>query len=245
MAIQIDLLPQYVGLRRKVKWAAIIMTLIYVIAGTAFTLVWHAKTLEVKTAQANKAAYEAPAAEATKVKGEAETKVTSLKTIEDTVAFFTAATQTGPRRAVVIDMMKMYIAEDSLVSAIDIPDGKKVTITAAIKNTDDYGKLLLNLRKGTVGQTPAPGIPTIWGSLPLGSGISGYPTPLMPAPRLVPFGEFVPQRFPLNVAIATTLKDDLVFDTPVAPGEVVAPAAGGQPGSGASSSPTMAPPPTR
>lgn len=237
MAIQIDLLPQYVGLRRKVKWAAIIMTFIYIIAGTAFTLVWHAKTLEVKTAQANKAAYEAPAAEATKVKADAEAKVTSLKTIEDTVAFFTAATQTGPRRAVVIDMMKMYIAEDSLVSTIDIPDGKKVTITAYIKNTDDYGKLLLNMRKGTVGQTPAPGTPTIWGSLPLGSGIRGYPSAaLMSPPRLVPFGEFVPQRFPLDVNLGTTLKDDLVFDTPVAPGEA-APAAGGQPGS----SPTATP----
>ncbi|HEY0074464.1 MAG TPA: hypothetical protein VGB77_10200 [Abditibacteriaceae bacterium] len=242
MAIQIDLLPQYVGLRRKVKWAAIIMTLIYAIAGTAFTLVWHSKTLEVKTAQANKAAYEAPAAEATKVKGDAEAKVTSLKTIEDTVTFFTAATQTGPRRAVVIDMMKMYIAEDSLVSSIDIPDGKNVRIEASIKNTDDYGKLLLNMRKGTVGQTPAPATPIIWGSLPKGSGIKGYPAPLMSPPRLVPFGEFVPVQFPLNVALATTLKDDLVFDTPVAPGEAVAAAAAGQPGSGgATSSPTAAP----
>lgn len=238
MAIQIDLLPQYVGLRRKVKWAAVIMTIIYVIAGTAFTLVWHAKTLEVKTAQANKAAYEAPAAEATKVQGEAKAKDDSLKTIADTVQFFTAATQTGPRRAVVIDMMKMYISEDSLVSAIDIPDGKNVTITASIKNTDDYGKLLLNLRKGTVGQTPSPSTPTIWGSLPLGSGIKGFPTPSTPLPPLIRFGDLVPESFPLSVNLATTLKDDLVFDTPLAPGEAAA-ATAGQPGqpTGGSSAP--------
>ena len=236
MAIQIDLLPQYVGLRRKVKWAAIIMTIIYVIAGTAFTLVWHTKTLDVKTAEANRDAYKAPAAEATDVKTKADAKVASFKTIEDTVTFFAAASQTGPRRAVVIDMMKMYISKDSLVSAIEIPDGKNVTITAAIKNTDDYGKLLLDLRKGTVGVNPPPSTPTIWGTLPLGSGIGGFPTPTEQPMTLAPFGQLVPQRFPLNVALATTLKDDLVFTTPLAPGEAAAPVTGAAPGSPGSSS---------
>ena len=150
MAIQIDLLPQYVGLRRKVKAAAIFMFIVYVIAGTAFTLVWYQKTLEVQTAKANVELYKAPAAETTKIAGEASAKLASLAPKQTTVDFFAAASQTGPRRAAVIDMLKMYINADSLVSAIDISDGKTVLITASIKDTDDYGNLLLNLRKGFI-----------------------------------------------------------------------------------------------
>lgn len=231
MAIQIDLLPQYVGLRRKVKVAAVVMVVIYIIAGTVFTLVWYSKTLEVQTAKQNVAIYQPIATETTDTKSKADAKVASLAPMETTVKFFSDASQTGPRRAAVINMMKPYIVGNALVSAIDIPDGKSVLITAAVKNTDDYGNLLLNLRKGFIQHDPLPSQPTVFDSLPKASGVRGFPLkPEQPAP-LLSFGDLAPQTFPIDVNISTSLKPDLIFETPLALGETAAPAAPGQPGS--------------
>ncbi len=170
------------------------------------------------------------AAEATKIAGEATAKVASLAPKQTTVDFFAAASQTGPRRAAVIDMLKMYINADSLVSAIDISDGKTVLITASIKDTDDYGNLLLNLRKGFISHDPKPATPTIFDSEPVASGVKGYPLPEPPLPPIIRFGELVPRTFPLDVNIKTSLTPDLVFETPLALGEAAAAAAPGQPG---------------
>jgi hypothetical protein len=236
MAIQIDLLPQYVGLRRKVKMAAIFMTFVYAIAGTAFTLVWYSKTLEVQTAKANVATYQPVADEATRVKGEADKKLSSLTPINDTVKFFADATQTGPRRAAVIDMMRLYFTKDSQVSSIDISDGQKVLITASIEDTEHYANLLLNLRKGWGGYTPQPATPIIFkgdtGNVPKASGVLGFPKVDTPSNPPVRFGEQVPRSFPITVNIQTALTDDLKFETPTAPGEAAAGAAAAPGGSG-------------
>ena len=251
MAIQIDLLPQYVGLRRKVKAAGLFMFIVYVIAGTAFTLVWYAKTLDVKTAKTNRELYRALAQEATDTKKKAEDKQGSLIPMETSVKFFSQAAQTGPRRAEVINMLRWYINKDSLVSAIDIPDGKNVLITASITDTERYANLLLNLRKGWTGHQPQPATPAIFDAEPKASGIKGWPVPQASTP-VVGFGELVAKSFPLDVNISTSLTNDIKFETPLALGESGAPATPGQPGasgggssSGGSVTPSASgPPPT-
>lgn len=229
MAIQIDLLPQYVGLRRKVKAAAFFMFIVYVIAGTAFTLVWYAKTLEVQTAKANAELYRSVATQATDTKKKAEDKKNSLIPMDTSVKFFAEASQTGPRRAAVINMLRWYINRNSLVSVIDIPDGKNVLITASITDTERYADLLLNLRKGWVGHQPLPVTPAIFDAEPKASGIKGWPVAL-PSNPPANFGETIPKSFPLDVNISTALTNDLKFETPLALGETGVAAVPGQAG---------------
>ncbi len=230
MAIQIDLLPQYVGLRRKVKVAALFMFVIYVIAGTAFTLVWDAKTKEVKTAKANTELYRPIAQKAADTKKLADDKDASLIPMATSVKFCSDASQTGPRRAAVINMLRWYINKDSLVSVIDIPDGKSVNITAAVTDTEHYANLLLNLRKGWTGHQPPSARPAIFDAEPKASGAPGYPKVPLPNIPFASFGQLVEQPFPLNVNISTSLTEPLKFETPLALGEAAVAAAPGQPG---------------
>ena len=238
MALKIDLLPGYVRLRRWRKWSALLSVVLVSAVGAILYLTYYQKTLEVQIAQQNVLAWQAVANEATKVEGEATAKVASLGNLEATVKFFTDATQSGPRRAVAVDLIKRYIMPDALVSSVDIPDGKTVTIVASVADSDNYGRLLTNLRKGTVGFKPPPPVPYVWASLPVASGIPGFPLPESTPPN-VTGNEPVPMTFPLNISIASALTEELVFQTPLAPGETGA-APAGQPGA---PPPAATPPP--
>ena len=231
MAIKIDLLPKYVQLRRVLKWASLISFVIVTAVGSVLYLLYFKKTQEVEAAKTDLEVWKAVAAVATGVAGEAAAKETSLTSLQSTVQFFGDATQTGPRRAAAVDLIRRYVMPDALVSSIDISDGKNVTIVASVKDSDDYSRLLLNLRQGTNGTKPAPILPYVWEApAPNASGVPGYPLPNIPIPALSGTDP-IPKTFPLNISIAGTLLNDLVFSTPVAPGETAGAAPGGQAGS--------------
>jgi hypothetical protein len=243
MAIQIDLLPGYVGLRRILKWSLGIAVVLVSITGAVLYVLYDAKLKQVQTAQADVETWKPVAAEAERIAGEAKSKSDSLASIRDTVTFFGAAAQTGPRRAITIDMIKNYIMNDTLVASIDIPDGKTVTMVAAVRSTDDYGRMLLNLRKGASTPTNDPPVsnvelPYIWANLPSASGVPGYPIPEPAIPTLTP-NQPVAETFPINVTVSAQLLDNFAFDTPLAPGETAPAAAGaaGQPAGSGSATP--------
>ena len=223
MAIKIDLLPGYVRLRRVLKWTLLVSFVIVTAVGSVLYVLFEQKKGEAKVAKDNLEMWTPIAAKATAVAGEATAKDTSLANIQSTVQFFADATQTGPRRAVVVDLIRRYIMEDSVVSSVDISDGKNVTIVAAVTDSKDYSNLLLNMRLGTLNTVPPPDIPYVWKSLPKASGIPGYPLPNVPIPN-VTGNEPIPKTFPLNISIAGPLLDDLGFSTtgPLANGETVA-----------------------
>lgn len=242
MAIKIDLLPGYVGLRRKRNWLAGISFVLVTIVGTGMYLAYYKTTLDVQTALENEQAWQAAATEATKYKTDADAKIASLIPVQTTVNFFADATQTGPRRAAVVDMVKRYIIKDALVATIDIPDGRTVSMVAAVSDTDSYSNLLLNLRKGTVNYADSP-LPTVWAQLPSAAGPKGYPnTPRPPLPPPVLPIQAEAKRLPITVNINTQLTSDLAFTTPVPLADAGAPAAPGAPGAPpAGAPPTGAP----
>lgn len=235
MAIKIDLLPGYVGLRRKLKWALLGSFVVVTAVGSVLYLLLYQKQGQVEVAKQNLEMWKPIAAQATSVAKEASDKDASLANIQSTVLFFGDATQTGPRRAAVVDLIRRYIMPDALVSSIDISDGKNVTIVASVADSDDYSRLLINLRQGTMpnppGSKPAPPLPYVWQTTPVASGVPGYPLPSIPIPALSGTDP-TPKVFPLNISIAGTLLNDLAFTTPIAPGEAAAAAAPGAAGSG-------------
>ena len=225
MAIKIDLLPGYVRLRRVLKWALLGSFVIVTAVGSVLYVLFIQKKNEVTVAKQNLDMWKPIADDATKVAGEATAKDASLANLQSTVQFFADATQTGPRRAVVVDLIRRYIMSDALVSSVDISDGKNVTIVASVADSEKYSDLLLNMRRGTLNALPISDIPYVWKALPKASGIPGYPLPNVPIPN-VTGNEPIPKTFPLNISIAGPLLDDLGFTTPVANGEATAPAAG-------------------
>ncbi len=242
MAIKIDLLPGYVRLRRVLKWTLLIALIIVTSVGSVLTLLWHKKKQEVEVAKTNLDMWKKVAADATVVVKEAADKEASLANLQSTVQFFGDATQTGPRRAAAVDLIRRYVMPDALVSSIDITDGKKVTIVAAVVDSDDYSRLLVNLRQGTAGTLPAPPLPYVWETTPVASGVPGYPLPSVTIPAITG-SDPIPKTFPLNISIAGPLINELAFSTPTAPGEgaAAAPAGAAAGSGGAAPSPTGSP----
>jgi hypothetical protein len=225
-------------LRRILKWSAGIAFVIVTALGSVLYVFYEKTRGELEVAKQNVTTWEAAANLATQVETEANAKVASLANLDATVKFFADATQTGPRRAAAVDLIRRYIMPDSLVSSIDISNGRNVTIVASVADSDDYGRLLLNLRAGTTGTLPAPPLPYVWKTLPMASGVPGYPLPAPAATGTTGSAggaaatantEPTAKIFPLNISIAGELTDDLAFTSPLAPGETEA-AAAGQPG---------------
>jgi len=242
MAIKIDLLPGYVRLRRILKWSAGIAFVIVTALGSVLYVFYEKTRNELTVANQNVDTWQAAATLATTVETEANAKVASLAPLTDTVAFFANATQTGPRRATAVDLIRRYIMPDALVSSIDISNGRNVTIVASVADSDAYGRLLLNLRQGTQGNPVAPALPFVWKTLPMASGVPGYPLPAPTAPGATgsatgAAGDAAaaaagptPKIFPLNISIAGELTDDLAFASPLAPGETEGTGQPGAPG---------------
>ena len=229
MAIKIDLLPGYVRLRRVLKWALLGSFVIVTAVGSVLFVLYNQKKNEVTVAKDNLLMWQPIAKDATDVGAAATAKDASLATLQSTVQFFADATQTGPRRAVVVDLVRRYIMSNALVSSVDISDGKNVTIVASVTDSQNYSDLLLNMRRGTLNQLPLSDIPYVWKALPKASGIPGYPLPNVPIPN-VTGNEPIPKTFPLNISIAGPLLGELEFTTPVANGEAVAAAPAGAAG---------------
>jgi len=177
MAIKIDLLPGYVGLRRWFKRTLIVSVLLLAAVGSFLYLKYAQGELDLKTAKAD-AAMMATAANQTKnVQDQTTAFQAETAKIQPLVSYFVDASKTGPERAALLDLVRRYIYPNSVISSIDISDGKIVTFTATVETPDDYVRFLTQLRKGTAGD---PYMGPLFATLPRAQGVGGFPQPMRP-----------------------------------------------------------------
>jgi len=149
MAIKIDLLPASVGLRKTFNrlLSASLLSLGLLLAG--LTLVYHSKQLELDTAKQNLAVATAVAAQTTTADA-ATTSANSARAGFDAAnSFMLASSKTGTERSALVNFIRQYIYENSVVKSIDISDGKTVTIVATVTTPNEYADFLLRLRNAT------------------------------------------------------------------------------------------------
>lgn len=245
MAIKIDLLPGYVGLRRVRKglsWGA--AALVGATAGVLF-LVYYKGQQQLDVLQenlgnveANAKAAEAAAAAATEA-DKAAAPVTTL------VEFITAASRTGAERASLLDLTSRYIYSGATINEINLSEAStgKITIKAQVKSPEDYKAFLLNLRLGSKSNNGLLFAEDAKTNMVVPSGIPGFPNNTAFVPP-TPGEQPIPITFPLGVEIAGVLLNPVKL--PVEPG-ATAPAAGatgtGTPMGGPTPAPTAAPTP--
>jgi hypothetical protein len=228
MAIKIDLLPAYVGLRRWFKRAIVAAVLLVGAVGAILFLLYYKGQQQLAKVQADLEGVRANAAiteAADTAKAAAETAAAPLQAFTD---FMVAAGKTGAERAALLDMVRRYIYGGAVVSAIDISNGQTVKINATMTTPDDYARFLLNLRRGSASN----GGP-LFAAEPRSNsvkttGVPGGPTTPFRAPGPGPTAQVI--AFPLQVAAEGTLKDPVVVPTEPPAAGAAAPAAGGAPG---------------
>jgi hypothetical protein len=237
MAIRIDLLPRYVGLRRWFKRILLAcVALVGAFAAILFIL-FYREQLRLQTLKQNRDAYQKVATMADNAQAAAKKATDEAQPLQDTVNFFVDAGRTGPERAALLDTVHRYIYTGAVISVLDISDGQTVKFTTMVKTPDEYANFLNNLRRGTA---PA-GI--LFADLPSGAGIPGYgnaattgqigqpaaqATPAPGAEGAAP-GLSVPYVvFPLTINASGKQREAVVI--PTEPGAAAAAPAAGQPG---------------
>jgi len=149
MAIKIDLLPASVGLRKTFNrlLSASLLSLGLLLAG--LTLVYHSRQLELQTAQTNLDVAKAVAAKTTAADTATTTANSARASFDAANSFMLASSKTGTERSALVNFIRQYIYENSVVKSIDITDGKTVTIVATVTTPNEYADFLLRLRNAT------------------------------------------------------------------------------------------------
>lgn len=251
MAIRIDLLPGYVGLRRWFKRILAACLFAVVAFAAILFLLYYNEQLRLQTLLANRNNIESFAKQAEAAEAAAAAAEGQAKPMQDAVNFFVDAGRTGAERAALLDLLHRYVYAGSVVGAIDLSDGQTAKMTAMVRTPDDYARFLLNLRRGTV--------PTgvLFSELPSGSGIMGWPNksgraggqgagaaagaPAVPGGQVggAAAGTAITyQVFPNSITASAKLREPIVIPSP--PGEA---AAGGAGAPGAAPGDPGAPPP--
>lgn len=170
MPVRINLLPKYVLLKKYFRWAlmgciggsvlwVLVLALIY--ANTQVTL--RVLTESIANVQTN-----ANADEAAKAATQAANSAKSP--IDANVRFILAASQSGAERSSLLGLFRPYIYPGSVVSQIDLSDGKTAVIQGMVKSPDDYARFITSLRQGTAPTGP------LFANLPVGTnGVPGFP----------------------------------------------------------------------
>ncbi len=240
MAIRIDLLPGYVGLRRWFKRIlAACLILVGAFAGILF-LLYYRDQLALQTLKTNLANIEPVAQQTEKAEAAKKAADAEASPLLASVGFFVDAGRTGSERAALLYLIHKYIYAGAVVGQIDLSDGQNAKMTALVSTPDAYATFLLNLRRGTV--------PTgvLFKNLPSGAGIKGWPdrsgaTATQGAPQpggtgLVPTAGGEPGQMgsatgairyrilPNSISVNAALNEPIVV--PVPAGQAAAPAAG-------------------
>jgi len=149
MAIKIDLLPASVGLRKTFNrlLSASLLLLGLLLAG--LTLVYHSKQLELQTAIVNRDVATAVAAKTTTADTATAAANSARAGFDGANSFMLASSKTGTERSALVNFIRQYIYENSVVQSIDVSDGKTVTIVATVTTPDEYAQFLLRLRNAT------------------------------------------------------------------------------------------------
>ncbi|MDF2439118.1 MAG: hypothetical protein JWN98_102 [Abditibacteriota bacterium] len=234
MAIKIDLLPGYVGLRRWFKRVVLACLAVVGLVASVLYLLYYRDQQRLLALQADLTSIrqvESLTKAADTAKAAAEAEAAPIKLVVD---FLADTGKTGPERAALLDLTRRYIYERAVISAIDLSDGASVRLTAAVESPDDYSRLLLALRKGAA-QDQGP----LFANYPTGTGVPGFPEgrPIPPPTNV----SYVPQPlpFPLRIQASGALKNPVVV--PAEPGTAPAAMAGGMAG-GMAGDPAMTPP---
>jgi hypothetical protein len=256
MAIRIDLLPGYVGLKRWFKRIAAVCALLIVGVAAVLYLLFYKEQLDLQTLQTNRDNIKRYADMADSAAKAATAATTKAKPLQDAVAFMVDAGRTGAERAALLDLVRRYVYVNAVVGAIDLSDGQNAKMTVLVKNPDEYSRFLLNLRRGA---TPT-GV--LFADLPSGSGITGWPNvsggaggggtaPAAGGEAGAPGGgtqagakatdqnTLMQKIYNNKIDVSAKLREPVVI--PVPPGAAAAPA-GGAGGPGAPGAPPEAPP---
>lgn len=223
MAIKIDLLPGYVGLRRWFKRVLLAcLAVVALVAGVLYLLYYRdqQRLATLKEDLENIKRVESLTVAADNAKTAAESEAAPIKSVVD---FLADAGKTGPERAALIDLTRRYIYERAVIRSIDLSDGATVRLTAAVESPDAYARFLLALRKGSADQQGF-----LFSTPPTANGVPGFPEgrPIPPPTNV----SYVPQPlpFPLSVQANGPLKNPVVV--PPEPGTAAAAVPGGVPG---------------
>jgi hypothetical protein len=236
MAIKIDLLPGYVGLRRWFKRVLVICVALIAVVASVLALFYYRDKQRLDKLKADLANIETFAAQTEATRQQAEAAVNETAPVRTAVNFMADASKTGAERAALIDLIRRYVYAGAVVSTLDLSDGATAKFTATVRTPDEYARFLLSLRRGS-DQAQAAG--PLFTGLPQGSGIPGYPDNRpIPGPETVSYTP-EPITFPLRIDASGQLKNPMAV--PVEPGGA-APAAGGAPGMPPGGSPPGATP---
>jgi len=170
MPVRINLLPKYVLLKKYFQWALMACiggSLLWVLV---LALIYANTQVQLRTLEASIANVDANATATENSRKAKSTADNDKSSIDANVKFILAASQTGSERSSLLAQFSHYIYPGSVVSQIDLSDGKTAVIQAMVKTPDDYARFITSLRQGT-----AP-TGTIFSSLPVGTnGVPGYP----------------------------------------------------------------------
>lgn len=223
MAIKIDLLPGYVGLTKVFRRVVTLSLLSLGLLLAGLALVYHSKQLELLTAQQNREVAVALAAQTTA----AETATTSANSAragyDAANNFMLASSKTGSERSALVNLIRQYIYENSVVRSIDVTDGKNVTIVATVTTPDEYAQFLSRLRNAT-------GVVFAANPLPRVSGVGGFANGA--SPLVVPQPEAGSSPVVVNYPITLTAQAVLLnpIQVPTDPVSGAAPTPAGGPG---------------
>ena len=229
MPVRINLLPKYVLLKKQFKWmliGCIALVLIYVLG---ITLYYSNTQVQIKTLQASIDNVEPNAKATEKSKTDKQTADDAKSAIDANVKFMLLASQTGAQRSSLLGLFRPYIYPGSVVSQIDLSDGKTAAIQGMVKTPDDYARFITSLRQGTAPNGP------LFAKLPVGTnGVPGFPkfksdTTTTTSDKTKSSAQLTMVVFPLTVAAKGDLLNPVTI--PTAPGAATAnPAGGGPPG---------------
>lgn len=170
MPVRINLLPRYVVLKKIFQRALIACIAGSILWVLVLLLVYANKQVELRTLQASLANVES-AAQATEAAQAAKQKADSAKApLEANVKFMLAASQTGSARRALLDLFRPYFSPSSVISQIDLTDGKTAIIQGMVRTPDDYARFITTLRQGAAPSGP------LFAENPVGtSGVPGFP----------------------------------------------------------------------
>ncbi|MEO6906864.1 MAG: hypothetical protein ABI210_03145 [Abditibacteriaceae bacterium] len=170
MPVRINLLPKYVLLKKYFQWllkGCIGVSILWVLI---LALIYANTQIQINTLKLSIANVE-PNAQATEAAQTAQKNAENTKApIDANVKFILAASQTGAERSSLLDLFRPYIYPGSVVSQIDVSDGKSAVIQGMVKSPDDYARFITSLRQGTAPTGP------LFAKLPVGTnGVPGFP----------------------------------------------------------------------
>lgn len=225
MAIKIDLLPAYVGLTKVFRRVVTLSLLSLGLLLTGLVLVYHSKQLELQTAQQNLQVAQGLANQTAAADTATQTANAARAGYDAANNFMLASSKTGAERSALLNLIRQYIYENSVVRSIDITDGRTVTIVATVTTPDEYAQFLARLRRAT-------GVVFAANPLPRVSGVGGFAngaTPLV-VPQPDPGSAPVVVNYPITLTAQATLLNPIQLPVDPVGGGATANGAPGAPG---------------